>query len=338
VIALVRRRVDVAPAAGVDASVQATLVELGLDLIGIEAGDAERDVTHAGAARRRGRARAAAPASAAAATDDDVADVADLALVLAAFVGAGFPAEERGVERRRFLVVRDLERNVIEPDGFPVGRFERCGRRRLSAGRALTTILTAAVADLEIEAVRILDVEALEVAVVVGDRREPALAQLRIDLFRVPRLDAPAETVEHRVARRARPAAAPATATRGRVRVGAVGIRGSGFGIRRRRGRGDVAAAQNQAAPIADVEHRLLAVVAPNLPVHERGVVGGLFRIVRDLARQMIEEHGLPASRLEGKFRRRGIAFGQARARAAALALSERRRGPNRDGEAEQRQ
>src|SRR5262249_59224944 len=61
-----------------------------------------------------------------------------------------------------------------------------------------------AVADLQIESAGILHVEALEVAVIVGDRIEAALAQLRFDFLRVPGLDAPAETVEHRVARRAR--------------------------------------------------------------------------------------------------------------------------------------
>jgi hypothetical protein len=279
-------------------------------------------VTHA-ARRAGGSCRRRHPASAATATDDDVADVADVALALAALVGSRLPAEQRRVERDRLLIVRDLERNVIEPDGLPVRRFERCGRRRFAVGRALTTVLAAAVADLQIEAVRILDVKALEVAVIVGDRREPALAQLRFDLLRVPRLDAPAETVEHRVARRARSAAA-ATAT------GSVGV-----GIRGRRGRCDVAAAHKEPAPVADVEHRLFAVVAPNLPVHERGVVRGLFRVVHDLTRQVIEEHSLPPGRLEGKFRRSGIALRQARARAAALALRERRRGSHGDGEAQ---
>ena len=53
VVALVARRVDVAAPAGVDASGQGALLELGLDLIGIERRDPEGDVTDRGAARRR---------------------------------------------------------------------------------------------------------------------------------------------------------------------------------------------------------------------------------------------------------------------------------------------
>src|SRR5436190_8421726 len=108
VIALVRRRVDVASAAGIHAGRQTALLELGLHLIGIERRDAERDVSHPGAAGRRRRARASA-AIAAAAADDDAADVADLALILAALVGSRLPTEERRVERDGLLVVRDLE-------------------------------------------------------------------------------------------------------------------------------------------------------------------------------------------------------------------------------------
>src|SRR5215510_6252553 len=114
------------------------------------------------------------------------ADVANLTLVLTAFVGARFPSEERGVEGGRFLVVRHFERNVIEPDGLPLRRFERRRRRRLAVRRALTTILAAAVADLQIEAVRILHVEALEVAMVVGHGRQSALLQFRFHFLCVP--------------------------------------------------------------------------------------------------------------------------------------------------------
>src|SRR5262249_21740330 len=150
-----------------------------------------------------------AAVSAESAADDDVAEVADLALILTAFVGPRLPTEQRRVERDGLLVVRDLERDVIEPDRLPVRRFERRRRRCFAAGRALAAVLAAAVADLQVEAVRILDVKALEiVAAIVGDWCEAALAQLRLDFLRVPRLDAPAEAVERRETRRAWTAAA----------------------------------------------------------------------------------------------------------------------------------
>src|SRR5437016_1442376 len=99
VVALVRRRVDVASAAGVLTCGQPALLELGLHLIRIEPGDAEGDVAHRRAARRRRRGRGSAAIAAAAATDDDVADVADLALVLTAFILPELPAEQRVIER-----------------------------------------------------------------------------------------------------------------------------------------------------------------------------------------------------------------------------------------------
>src|SRR5262249_9223862 len=149
-----------------------------------------------------------------AATNDDVADVADLALALAAFVSSRFPAEERGVERDGLLVVGDFERDVIEPHGFPARWLEGRRRRRLAAGRTLAPALAAAAADLQVEGVGILHVEPLEVlAVVVGNRRQPAFAQFRFDFLRVPRFDAPAETVEHGEPRGARRAAGAATAS-----------------------------------------------------------------------------------------------------------------------------
>src|SRR6185436_13766680 len=67
------------------------------------------------------------------AADDRAADVADLDFVLAAFVSAGFPSDQRLIERDGCLVVRALERNVVEPDRLPPRRFE-WGRRRGLAG------------------------------------------------------------------------------------------------------------------------------------------------------------------------------------------------------------
>src|SRR6476646_4347510 len=81
VVALVARGVDVAAAAGIDARVEPALLELHFHLIGIERRDAERDVPHRRMASRRRRSAAATTAAAA---DDDVADVADLTLILAA--------------------------------------------------------------------------------------------------------------------------------------------------------------------------------------------------------------------------------------------------------------
>src|SRR5262249_23075639 len=186
VIALVRRRVDVAAAAGVFARAQPALLELRFDRVGIEWRDAERDVAHSGAARLW-RGRRCAAITAAPPPDDGAAPVADLALVLAAFIRARLPPEERRVERHGLLVVRDLERDVIEPHGLPARGLERRGCRRLAARGPLAAVPAVAVADLQIEAVGILHVEALKIlAAVVRDRVEPALGQFRLDLFPGP--------------------------------------------------------------------------------------------------------------------------------------------------------
>src|SRR5262249_41170891 len=73
-------------------------------------------------------------------------------------------------------------------------------------------------------------VETLKVlAIVVGNRRQPALAQFRFDVLRVPWVDAPAETVEDGEPRGARRAAGAATASRLRSGVsGSAGRRGRG--------------------------------------------------------------------------------------------------------------
>lgn len=51
-----------------------------------------------------------------ASTDDNVADVSNLALDLAAFVVGRLPSQQIAVEGRAFLVVGDLKGNVVEPD------------------------------------------------------------------------------------------------------------------------------------------------------------------------------------------------------------------------------
>src|SRR5262252_5769190 len=122
---------DITAAAGIDARVQAALLQLRFHLIGIERRDAERDVADRRASRRWRRGRRRTAIAAATAADDDVAYVADLALALAAFVGSGLPSEQRHVEGDRLFVVRHLERDVIEPDRLPRGRRERRGRSGL---------------------------------------------------------------------------------------------------------------------------------------------------------------------------------------------------------------
>ena len=61
--------------------------------------------------------------------------------VLAAFILAQLPAEQRVIERRCLLVVRDFERNVIEPHRLPARRFERRRRRRLAIRGVPTAIV-----------------------------------------------------------------------------------------------------------------------------------------------------------------------------------------------------
>src|SRR5205814_10213328 len=122
-----------------------------LNRVGIERRDAERDVTDARGTHGGRGAGARAAVAAAAAADDDVADVADLALALAALVLARLPSEQRHVERDALLVVRHLERDVIEPHRFPVRRRERRRRGRLAVRGSLPPVPAAAVADLQIE-------------------------------------------------------------------------------------------------------------------------------------------------------------------------------------------
>src|SRR5262249_23592250 len=136
--------------------------------------------------------------------------------------------------------------------------------------------------------------------------------------------DAPRKRLDLDETRCARSAAASGSA--GALTARRVGRRRRGRGRRRRRGRSFVPAADYRAAPVGDVEHGLLAVVAPHFPVHERGVVRGFLAIVGGLDREVIQTNSLPSRRLEWRLRRIRVALGRAGARSAALALSEERR------------
>src|SRR5262249_33755911 len=144
-----------------------------------------------------------------------------------------------------------------------------------------------------------------------------------LHVLRIPRLDAPAEIVEYRKARSTRTAAARAAAV-GRCLL-----------ARRRRRRRLITAAQDETAPVPNVEHRLLTVVASDLPVHESGVVGGLLRVIHRLAGEVIEQDRLPARRLERELGGRRIALGCSGASTSALPLRERRRRTNGRGDTE---
>ncbi len=159
---------------------------------------------------------------------------------------------------------------MIEPHRLPTRRLERQFHFELGGCRSLARLHQAfGVADLHIEPVRILDVEALEsLAVVVGYRIEIALAEFRLDGLGVPRLDGEAETV-HQCRR-----------------------------LFRRRG------LEDRRAPVADVENGLLAVVAAQLPTHQGDVERRFLAVVRHLERDVFQGDGLPAGgreqRLDG--------------------------------------
>ena len=112
---------------------------------------------------------------------------------------------------------------------------------------------TLVVADLQVPAVRILDPETFERALVVGHRRHAALAAVRPprswrSICRSPRQ---------------------------RLRIAA---RGGGCAGRPALGTTRPArAAQDAVTPIADIHDGALAVVLPQLPAHQGGIKGGLF-------------------------------------------------------------
>ena len=155
--------------------------------------------------------------------------------------------------------------------------------------------------------------ETLKILVVVGYWCETTFAQFCFDLRGVPRRDAPAEAIKR-----------SETWTRNAVTIS------------RWRWR-LIPAPKHETAPVADVEHRLLAIVAADLPIHECRVERRFLGIVHDLTGEVIEQNGLPSRWLEGKFGWRGVTLRSARARTAALSLSERRHRLDYHGDTERR-
>ena len=133
--------------------------------------------------------------------------------------------------------------------------------------------------------------EALKIlAIVVGHGVQAALGELGLHLLGIPRVDPPAEGIPNRMTWRACAATTPST-PRGAV---ASGRRG------RRRRNDEPTANDNGAHIVTDVEHRLGAVIAPNLPPPEGVVIRGLALVIRALQRKVIEQHGVPAGGLKG--------------------------------------
>src|SRR5262249_17338739 len=99
------------------------------------------------------------------------------------------------------LVVRNVERKVIQPHCLPAHGLER--RRDSGLGirwRLLARCdITPAVADLQIETVRVLDVKVFEpLTVVVGHRFQAALSEFPFNGPDIPRLDGKTEAFDYR--------------------------------------------------------------------------------------------------------------------------------------------
>ena len=167
------------------------------------------------------------------------------------------------------LVVGHAEREMVQPHGLPSGRLERGRRRQLRTRRRLAGLRQAvAVGDFEIPSHRILHMEALEpLAIVFAHRAQAAPPQFRLHHLGVPRLDDPAQA-RHR----------------GRPLPGRL------FEDRR--------------APVANVQHSLLAVIAAQLPSHQRDVERRLLLVVRHLEGDVVQRHGLPPRRREHRWDR----------------------------------
>src|SRR5262249_38073391 len=106
---------------------------------------------------------------------------------------------------------------------------------------------------------------------------------------------------------------------------------------RLRRRRRDVSASNDHAAHvIANVEHSLRAIVAPDLPAHQVRKERGLLLVVRRLEREVVHVDRIPPRWLEGRRKGRRVALRSAGAGAAAASLTQRpceRRTDRRDAE-----
>src|SRR5882724_11696286 len=199
--------------------------------------------------------------------DDDVPDFTDRQFVLTSFVVRLFPTREIGVERRSFLVVGHLKREMIQPHRLPSGRFERRRRRQLRSYRSIAGLREAvSVADLKIPSIRILHMKTLEpLAIVFAYRGKATLLEFRLHRLGVPGPDDKAEVLHHS---------------------------GSLIGRLFKDGR----------APMADVQHCLLAVIASQFPSHQCHVERGLLSVVRHLEGDVVERQGLPSRGREHRF------------------------------------
>src|SRR6185503_17580105 len=174
------------------------------------------------------------------------------------------------------------------------------------------------VRDLNVEPVRVLDVEALEVSGMIRHGIEPTLLELRLDLVRVPRVDAKREVADSRHSRGAWSAAATTTAsTRGIARLCRSGRCGWRF----------VAVDEYGVADrVADLHHAALAVVVAHLPSHHGGVERNRLLVVDALVREVIEPHGFPTGRVEGCWCTSRVRGGAIVAAATSAALGETNR------------
>src|SRR5215510_3348523 len=140
--------------------------------------------------------------------------------------------------------------------------------------------MVPAIADPQIETVRVFDVKAFEpLAVVVGHRFQAALSEFLFDSSSIPRLDGKPEAFDYRSSRNASGATA-------------VGLRWNGKRLGRR-------LPENHRAPIANVHHHTRAIVATYPPTHQRRIECGFLQRLRDTEGDMIEPRRPPSCALE---------------------------------------
>src|SRR5262249_13558265 len=84
-----------------------------------------------------------------------------------------------------------------------------------------------------------------------------------------------------------------------------------------------IATADDDASDIADIHDDLLAVIASNLPTHQRVVVCRLFLGLRGLHGEVIQQHRLPSGRFKWRRHRFGVTAGYADIGAATAPLPE---------------